>query len=324
MSIKMELERPRITMTEAKNGRNAKFVLEPLERGYGTTLGNALRRVLLSNLPGTAPIAVRIAGVNNEFSTLKGVREDVTDIVLNLKSLILESSNTDPEFRTTLRIKKTGSCTVYAKDIEKSPEITVVNPELVICTLENGTKLDMDIIAGNGRGYVVANEHKLGSEAVGYIALDSLFSPVEKCNYFVEPARVAQKIDYDKLTLEVTTNGAVLAKDVVSLGAKLASDHLNLFVGLQPAMQNAHTLIERKEDTKVKLLEQNIEDMELSPRSSNCLKRASINTIEDLVSKTKGDMLRVRNLGSKSLDEIIFKLESMGLSLRPGDDEGGL
>jgi len=320
--MKMELEKPRITLTEDE-GNFAKFTVEPLERGYGTTLGNTLRRVLLSNLPGTAVVAVRIAGVNNEFSTIKGVREDVTDIVLNLKSLILQSSNDDPEYKTTLRIQKTGACTVYAKDIDKHAEVSVCNPDLVICTLDSGAKLDMELTVANGRGYVVASDQVGATESTGFIAIDSLYSPVEKCNYYIESARVGQKIDFDKLILEVTTNGSVTAKNVVALAAKLVQDHLALFIGLVSGMSNASTLVERKEDAKVKILEQSIEDMELSPRSSNCLKRANINTIEDLVSKTKGDMLKVRNLGSKSLDEIIFKLEAMGFSLRP-DEDGGM
>jgi DNA-directed RNA polymerase subunit alpha len=321
----MELEKPRITMAEEKGGKFARFVLEPLERGYGTTIGNTLRRVLLSNLPGTAVVAVRIAGVNNEFSIIKGVREDVTDIVLNLKSLILKSSNTDPEFRTTLRINKSGAGVILAKDIEHNTDITVCNPDLVICTLDGGAKIEMELSVANGRGYVVANDQKGATESIGYIAIDSLYSPVEKCNYFIESARVGQKIDYDKLVMEVTTNGSTEAREAVSLAAKLVQDHLNLFVGLEPSMLDTSTLIDRKEDTKVKLLEQNIEDMELSPRSSNCLKRANINTIEDLVSKTKDDMLKVRNLGSKSLDEIIYKLEGMGLTLKASaEDDGGM
>jgi len=320
--MKMELEKPKLALTEDQNGNSAKFVIEPLERGYGTTLGNLLRRVLLSNLPGTAVVAVRITGVNNEFSTIKGVREDVTDIVLNLKSLILKSSNDDPEFRTTMRISKSGAGAVTAKDIEKSSEITICNPDLVICTLDSGAKIEMELTVGNGRGYVVAKDQKGATESIGYIAIDSLFSPVDKCNYYVESARVGQKIDYDKLILEVSTNGSVDAKEIVSLAAKLVMEHLKLFVGLVATMETMNVLIDRKEDTKVKLLETSIEDMELSPRSSNCLKRANINTIEDLVKKSKNDMLKVRNLGSKSLEEIIVRLESLGLGLRQEEDGG--
>ena len=319
----MEIEKPQINMTESRGTRDAKFTVEPLERGYGTTLGNLLRRVMLSNLPGTAVVAVRITGVNNEFSTIKGVREDVTDIILNLKSLVLKSSNGDPEFKTTMRISKSGAGAVTGKDIEKSAEITICNPDLTICTLDGGAKLEMEITVGNGRGYVVAKDQKGATESIGYIAIDSCFSPVEKCNYYVEAARVGQKIDYDKLVIEVTTNGSVDAKEVISLAARLVQDHLQLFVGLGVVQQRQSTLIDRKEDTKVKLLETSIEDMELTQRSSNCLRRANINTIDDLVKKSKTDMLKVRNLGSKSLDEIISKLEALGLSLRP-DDDGGI
>jgi DNA-directed RNA polymerase subunit alpha len=318
----MELEKPRITFTETNGGTTGKFVVEPLERGYGTTLGNMLRRVLLSNLPGTAVVAVRISGVNNEFSVVKGAREDVTDIVLNLKSLILKSTNQDPNFTATLRVSKSTAGAIHAKDIEKSSDITICNPNFVICTLDGGHKFEMEMIIGNGRGYVVAKDQK-ANDVVDFIAIDSSFSPVEKCNYYIEQARVGQKIDYDKLVFEVTTNGSVEAKEVVSLAGKLIQDHLQLFVNLVGGMTEVPTLIDCKQDTKVKLLETSIEDMELSPRSSNCLKRANINTIEDLIKKTKTDMLKVRNLGSKSLEEIIFKLDAMGFSLRP-DDDGGL
>jgi len=318
----IELEKPRITCTENQGRAGAKFVIEPLERGYGLTLGNVLRRVLLSNLPGTAVTAARIAGVNNEFSTVKGVREDVTDIILNLKSLILKSADDSPEFKATMRVARTAAGHIYAKDIEKTSELTVCNPDLLLCTLDGGSKFEMEMTVGNGRGYVTAKEQKGATDTIGYIAIDSSFSPVEKCNYYVESARVGQKIDYDKLVLEVTTNGSVDAKEVVSLAARLVQDHLELFVGLVSSMSGVHTLIDRKEDTKVKLLESSIEDMELSPRSSNCLKRANINTIDDLVKRSKEDMLKVRNLGSKSLDEIISKLDGMGLSLRPEEDGG--
>ena len=319
-----EFEKPRIEIVEvSENGTYGKFVVEPLERGYGTTLGNLLRRVLLSNLPGTAIIAVRIDGVNNEFSTIKGVREDVADIVLNLKSLVLKSSNSDIDFKTTMRITKSSAGPVTGKDIQTPTEITVCNPELVICHLDTGAKIDMEVTVGNGRGYVVAKDQKGATETIGYIAIDSLFSPVDKCNYYVESARVGQKIDYDKLILEVTTNGSVEAKEIISLAAKLVQEHLKLFIGLVSTMDSMNVLIDRKEDTKVKLLETSIEDMELSPRSSNCLKRANINTIEDLVKKSKNDMLKVRNLGSKSLEEIIYRLESLGLGLRQ-DDDGGI
>ena len=316
----MELEKPRIAFTEANNGRTAKFVVEPLERGYGLTVGNALRRVLLSNLPGAAAIAVRIDGVNNEFSTIKGVVEDVTDIVLNLKGLVLKTVSQDINFKGTMRISRKNAGPIYAKDLEYSSDITVCNPDMLICTLDGGHNFSMEITVGRGRGYVMAKDHKGATDNIGYIAIDSLFSPVERANYYVESARVGQKIDYDKLTLEITTNGSVAASEAVSLSAKLIQDHLGLFVGLVAGMSGNNTLVDRQEDTKIKLLETSIEDMELSPRSSNCLKRANINTIEDLIKKSKEDMLKVRNLGSKSLDEIIYKLEQLGLGLRAEEE----
>ena len=317
----MELEKPRIICTESKGGKEAKFVIEPLERGYGLTLGNMMRRVLLSNLPGAAVTAIRIEGVNNEFSTVKGVVEDVTDIVLNLKSLILKTDSEDMNYKSTMRINRKNAGAIYAKDIEHSSDITICNPDLLVCTLDGGHQFNMEMTINRGRGYVVAKDHKGATDTIGYIAIDSLYSPVEKVNYFVESARVGQKIDYDKLVLEVVTNGSTDAREVVSLAARLIQDHLQLFVELVSSMSGVHTLIDRQEDTKVKLLETSIEDMELSPRSSNCLKRANINTIDDLIRKSKDDMLKVRNLGSKSLDEIIYKLEALGLGLRP-EDEG--
>lgn len=316
----MQLEKPKITCTETQGGRTAKFIVEPLERGYGLTIGNALRRVLLSNLPGAAVIAVRIEGVNNEFSTVKGVVEDVTDIVLNLKGLIIKTMSDDINYRGTMRISRKNAGPIYARDLEHSSEITICNPDMLVCTLDGGTAFTMEVTVGRGRGYVVAKDHKGATENIGFIAVDSLFSPVERANYYVESARVGQKIDFDKLTLEVTTNGSVDAKETISLAAKLIQDHLTLFVGLIANMAGLGTLVDRQEDTKIKLLETSIEDMELSPRSSNCLKRASINTVEDLIKKSKDDMLKVRNLGSKSLDEIIEKLASLGLALRAEEE----
>ena len=315
----MQLEKPRITCTEHQGGRTAKFVVEPLERGYGLTLGNALRRVLLSNLPGAAVVAIRIDGVNNEFSTVKGVVEDVTDIVLNLKGLIVKTMSDDINFRGTMRIARKTAGPIYARDLEHSSDITICNPDMLICTLDGGKELSMEVHIGRGRGYVVAADHKGATENIGTIAIDSLFSPVEKVNYYVESARVGQSIDFDKLTVEVTTNGSVEAKEVVSLSARLIQNHLQMFVDLVAGMGEVETLIDRQEDKKVQILRASIEDLELSPRSSNCLKRANINTIEDLTNKTKDEMLRVRNLGSKSLDEIIFKLETLGLALRISD-----
>lgn len=312
----IELEKPKVTCTEGGNGQKATFILEPLERGYGLTLGNALRRVLLGNLPGAAPIAVKFEGAQHEFQTLKGVTEDVTDILLNLKSLAIKTVDLSPNFRAVIRINQKASGPVFAKHIETSSDITICNPDMYICTLDGTTAFSCEITIGRGRGYVVAKEHKNVPETIGYIAVDSSFSPVEKANYIVESARVGQRSDFDRLLLEVETNATISAKEVVALSAKLLQDHTQLFVDQIAHMSGVNTLVDREEDTKTKLLEMSIDDMDLSPRSSNCLKRASINTVEDLVKKTKEDMLKVRNLGQKSLEEIIFKIESMGLSLR--------
>ena len=319
--MKIEIEKPRISIKESASAKTATFTIEPLERGYGNTLGNMLRRVLLSSLPGASVVSVKIDGVQHEFSTIPGVVEDVTDIVLNLKSLVVKTISTDLNYKAAMRLKTKKAGSITAADFEFSSDITICNPETVICTLDGGKEVEMEVTIGRGRGYVVAKDHKGATDNIGTIAIDSLFSPVEKVNYYVESARVGQKIDYDKLTLEVTTNGSVLAKDVVSLAARMVQDHLQIFVDLVSGMADMNTLVDRQEDTKIKLLETSIEDMELSPRSSNCLKRANINTIDDLIKKSRDEMLRVRNLGSKSLDEIIVKLEQLGLALRP-DEEG--
>jgi len=318
--MKMEIEKPRMEAQETLSGKSATFVVEPLERGYGTTLGNMMRRVLLSNLPGAAATAIRIQGVSHEFTTVKGVVEDVTDIVLNVKGLVIKTVSEDLNFKGVMRITKKTAGPIYAKDLEFSSDITICNPDHLICTLDGGHQFTMEIIVGRGRGYVVAKDHKGATENIGTIAIDSLFSPVEKVNYYIEAARVGQRIDFDKLILEVTTNGAVLAKEVVALAAKLIHEHLAMFIGLVDSMVDMRTLVDRKEETKIKLLETSIEDLELSPRSNNCLKRANIHTIDDLTRRTKDEMLRVRNLGSKSLDEIIFKLESLGLGLKPEEE----
>jgi len=317
----MELEKPRMNITASTSGNTSKFVVEPLERGFGHTLGNMLRRVLLSSLPGAAVTAVKVDGVAHEFTTIKGVVEDVTDIVLNLKGLVLKTTSQDPNFKGVMRIRGSKPGAVYAKDIDCSSEIQICNPDHHILTIDNNKDLFMEIYVGRGRGYVSAAEHKITQDTIGLIAIDSLFSPVEKVNYYVEAARVGQKIDFDKLTLEVVTNGAINAKEVVSLAARLAQDHLQIFVDMVTGMAKQSILIDRQEDQKIQLLSMSIEDLELSPRSSNCLKRASINTIEDLTSKTKTEMMRVRNLGSKSLDEIILKLEQLGLSLKADGEE---
>ncbi len=316
----MEMERPRIFCEETDNGAYAKFICEPLEKGYGITLGNALRRTLLSSLPGSAAIAVRIAGVAHEFSTIRGVTEDVVDIILNLKSLALKCKNQSRDFVTYLHIRKTGAGEVTARDFEENSDVEILNPDLHICTMDEGAVLDMDLMIGNGRGYVPNNINKEKFEDIDYIAIDSLFSPVKRVNFNVESTRVGQSVNYDKLTLEVETNGTTSAREIVSLAGKIIMEHINLFVELCAQIANTDILVSREEDKQVKLLELPIEEMDLSVRSYNCLKRAGINTVEDLIKKSRGDMLKVKNLGIKSIDEVIAKLESYGLSLRKDED----
>ena len=290
----MEIEKPRITCEENENGTYAKFVVEPLERGYGLTIGNALRRTLLGALPGAAPIAIRIAGVEHEFSTVKGVMEDVIDIVLNIKSLAVKTSSLDKDFKTTLRINRNTAGEVKASDIEPNDQVEILNPDLHICTMED-VPFEMEIIVGRGRGYVPADDNKDESQPIGYIAVDSIYTPVKKVNYSIEGARVGQKMDYDKLILEVETNGTLSAREVVSLSAKIIQDHTQLFVDLVDNMKNVNILTTREEDKQQKALEMTIEDMELSVRSYNCLKRAGINTVEDLTKRSK-DCLKYETL----------------------------
>lgn len=315
----LEIEKPKITCEETDDGKFAKFVVEPLERGYGLTLGNALRRTLLSALPGAAPVAIRINGVQHEFSTIKGVTEDVIDIVLNIKSLAVKTTSLNEDFVTTLYIKKYTAGEVKASDIEPNPEVEILNPDLHICTMEDSS-LEMEIMIGRGRGYVPADINKTRVSDIGWIAIDSIYTPVKKVNYNVENARVGQNMNYDKLTIEVETNGTLSSREVTSLSAKIIQDHTKLFVDLVDDMKELNVLKTREEDKQQRVLEMSIEDMELSVRSFNCLKRAGINTVEDLTRKSKEDMLKVRNLGLKSLDEVIKKLESFGLGLR-NDEE---
>lgn len=316
----LEIEKPRISCEEGENGAYAKFVLEPLEKGFGTTIGNALRRVLLSSLPGAAAIGIKIAGVQHEFTTIKGVKEDVTEIVLNLKNLAVKTSKDDRDFKKVLKLKTNKTGAVYASDITADDEVTVLNPDLYICTLETDGEIDMEITVGRGRGYVAAEDNKIEDAPIGYIPIDAIFTPVKRVSYDVENTRVGQNIDFDKLVLEVTTNGTMSAQEVVSLAAKLLNDHIFMFVELVEDMKNTSILVSREEDKVQKLLEMSIEDMDLSVRSYNCLKRANINTVEDLIKKSEDDMLKVKNLGKKSLDEVIHKLEDMGLGLRTKDE----
>lgn len=316
----MEMERPRITCEETDNGAFARFVVEPLEKGYGITLGNAMRRTLLSSLPGSAPIAIRIAGVSHEFSTVRGVTEDVVDIILNLKTLYVKCKDQSRDFITYLHLRKTEAGEVTARDFEANSEVEILNPDLHICTMDEGAVLDMDIMIGNGRGYIPNSENKEKFDNIDYIAMDSLFSPVKRVNFNVESTRVGQSVNYDKLTLEVETNGTTAAREIVSLAGKIVMEHINLFVELCAQIANSDILVSREEDKQVKLMELPIEEMDLSVRSYNCLKRAGINNVEDLTKKTRGDMLKVKNLGIKSIDEVVAKLESYGLSLRKDED----
>ena len=313
------IEKPSIEALDlSADGTYGKFVVEPLERGYGTTLGNSLRRVLLSSLPGYAITSAKIEGVLHEFSTIDGVKEDVTEIVLNLKGVILKIHGDGPK---TLYIDASGKCQVTAGDIQVDSDVEILNPELVIANLEDGGVLKMELTCDKGRGYVSAERNKqIMQPIIGVIAIDSIYTPVLKVNYTVENTRVGQITDYDKLTLEAWTNGTISAQDAVSLGAKILTDHLNLFVDLSEEARETETMIVKNDDSKTKVLEMTIEELDLSVRSFNCLKRASINTVEDLTNRTEEDMMRVRNLGRKSLEEVIAKLESLGLSLRRDDE----
>ena len=316
----MQIEKPKILIEENDQNTFARFVVEPLDKGYGTTLGNCLRRVLLSALPGAAVVAIRINGAEHEFSSLKGVLEDVTDIVLNIKQLNVKTSITEPDFVTKLTLKKSGSGPVLASDFDFNDQVEILNPDQVICTLEEGTTFEMEAIIARGRGFVVAEKNKQYVDSIGYIAVDSTFTPVRKANYTVEAARVGQSINYDKLTLEIETNGSLNPREVVSLAGQLVQEHMEMFVELADKVVKGGILVAPEDDEKTKMLEMAIEDLELSVRSNNCLKRAGINTVDDLTKKTKGEMLKVRHLGLKSLEEVIAKLNDLGLSLKPDEE----
>ncbi|NCB48305.1 MAG: DNA-directed RNA polymerase subunit alpha [Clostridia bacterium] len=316
----MQIEKPSVTTEEKKNGSYTKFVVSPLERGFGITLGNCLRRTLLSAMPGAAIIAIKIEGVQHEFSNISGITEDVTDIVLNIKDLAVKTSVLDDSFSTVLHLHKKGAGEVFARDIEANDQVEILTPDLKICTLDDGASLDMELIVGRGRGYMPAQKNKKDDFSIGYIAIDAIFTPVKSVSYTVESTRVGQSLDYDKLTLEVQTNGTMTANEITSLSAKIVEDHMHLFVDLVEHMSEMNVLVSHEEERPVKVMEMSIEDMDLSVRSYNCLKRANINTIEDLTKKSKEDMLKVRNLGLKSLEEVINKLSAMGLSLR-NDEE---
>ena len=314
----IEIEKPRIEALDlATDGTYGKFVLEPLERGYGTTIGNSLRRVLLSSLPGVAVTSIKIDGILHEFSTIEGVKEDVTEIVLNIKGLIAKINGEGPK---VAYIEAEGPCVVTAGSIKCDSEVEILDPDMHIATLSEGGRLFMEITLDKGRGYVPADRNKqLLNPAIGVIPVDSIYTPVMKVNYTVENTRVGQITDYDKLTLEVWTNGVLHAQEAVALGARVLTEHLNLFVDLSTDAQSGTILVQTDDNPKTTVLSMTIEELDFSVRSFNCLKRAGINTVEDLISKTEDDMMKVRNLGRKSLEEVINKLESLGLALR--DDE---
>ena len=311
----IEIERPNIETTAlSEDGRYGCFVVEPLERGYGTTLGNSLRRVLLSSLPGVAVTTIKVDGILHEFSTIPGVKEDLTDIVLNIKGVTAKMHR---DTQKLVYLSAEGPCEVTAGSIKTDSEIEILNPDLHIATLSEGAKLDMEITLGRGRGYVTAERNKAvyAQDLIGVIPVDSIFSPVYKVNYTVENTRVGQITDFDKLTIEVWTNGTISAKEAVSLGAKVLCEHLNLFVNLSEEVFGADIMVEKDDKDNLKLLEMAIEELDLSVRSFNCLKRAGINTVADLTGKTEEDMMKVRNLGRKSLEEVVQKLNSLGFSL---------
>ena len=303
-------------MDSPEDGSYGKYVVEPLERGYGTTLGNSLRRILLSSLPGTAATSIKIAGVQHEFSTIPGVKEDVTEIVLNVKKII---ARLHCQGTKTVFIDATGEREVTAGDIKADGEVEILNPDLHICSLGPDATFNMEITLSHGRGYVSSDKNKTPNIPIGTIAVDSIYTPVYKVNYTVENTRVGNMTDYDKLTLEVWTDSTISARDAVSLGAKILSDHLSLFTDLSDAVANKPTMAEKPETHRDKVLEMTIEELDLSVRSFNCLKRANINNVEDLISRTGEDMMKVRNMGRKSLEEVQNKLAMMGLSLASDD-----
>lgn len=309
----IEIEKPRIETEElSEDGSYGRFVVEPLERGYGTTLGNSLRRVLLSSLPGVAATYLKLDGVVHEFSTIPGVKEDVTEIVLNLKGLTAKILSDGPK---VVYIDAEGPCEVTAADIKADSEVEILNPDMHIATLSKGGKLGMELTIDKGRGYVPAERNKQLNNTIGVIPMDSIYTPVTKVNYKIDNTRVGQVTDFDKLTLDVWTNGVISAEDAVSLAAKIITEHLNLFVNLSAEGAGADIIGEKGDAGKEKVLEMTIEELDLSVRSFNCLKRAGINTVEDLISRTEDDMMKVRNLGRKSLEEVINKLDSLGFTL---------
>ena len=316
-----EFEKPKIEIVEiSDDNKYGKFLVEPLERGYGTTLGNSLRRIMLSSLPGTAVTHVKIKGVLHEFSSIPGVKEDVTEIVMNIKSLVIKNNSLTNEPKQAY-IDVAGDCVVRASDIHVDGDIEIINPDLVIANLSGpDARLEMELTIGNGRGYVGSDKNKEADAPIDVIAIDSIYTPVERVNLTVQNTRVGQVTDYDKLTLDVFTNGAIAPDEAVSLAARVLVEHLNLFVDLSENAKSVDVMVESVTDEKEKVLEMNIDELELSVRSYNCLKRAGINTVEELINKTPEDMMKVRNLGRKSLDEVLAKLKELGLSLNDSEE----
>ena len=314
--------KPKIEIADiSEDKKYGKFVVEPLERGYGTTLGNSLRRIMLSSLPGTAVSQVKIDGVLHEFSSIPGVKEDVTEIIMNIKSLSIKN-NSDSEEAKVAYIDFEGEGVVTAGDIQCDPDIEILNPDLVIAHLNGGadSKLYMELTITKGRGYVGSDKNKTEDMPIGVIPIDSIYTPVERVNLTVQNTRVGQITDYDKLTLDVYTNGTLAPDEAVSLAAKVLNEHLKLFIDLSEVAQSAEVMIEKEDDEKEKVLEMSIDELELSVRSYNCLKRAGINTVEELTNRTSEDMMKVRNLGRKSLEEVLAKLKELGLELSQGDE----
>ena len=322
----IEIEKPNIaTINLSEDGRNGKFIIEPLERGYGITLGNSLRRVLINSLPGVAVSNIKIDGVLHEITTIPGVKEDVPEIVLNIKGIVAKLYTDSPK---TVIIDVSGEREITAGDIKADADLEILNPEHHICTVGENIRFYMELTFDHGRGYVSGDKNKQiyldknqgNSAPIGTIFTDSIYTPVYNVNYTVENTRVGSSTDYDKLTLEVLTNGVILAKEAISLAAKILNEHLNLFVDLSDEAKNAEIMVEREETIKEKVLEMTIEELDMSVRSFNCLKRAGIDTVEDLINRTEDDMMKVRNLGKKSLEEVILKLQSLGLELKHEDE----
>ncbi len=318
----IEMVRPEITAYENPNGAEANFVISPLERGYGTTIGNSLRRILATALPGAAVIGIRIEGIMHEFSTIPGVREDVCEIILNIKSLAVKVHSDDPNYLHNVKLQANSAGVVKAGSIDLPQDIEILNKDLVICTLEEGGEIDMVLTIAKGRGYVSSENNRRGDMPLGYIPIDSIFSPVLSCSYAVENTRVEQSIDYDKLTLSVKTNIAATPRKVISLAAKIMCDHLHLFINLEDEMSELETLKGVEDAEQNKIFSMSVEELDLSVRPLNCLKRVGIFTVEDLIKKTEEDMLKVRNLGRKSLDEVVSKLAAIGLTLHKKDEQG--